>query len=371
MRKPCLDAPAAAVFTAGTRRIAIGAREVVMDATTRLWFSTSGFMPHGHCYLWTPTLLWMHLGSDVLIGISYLVIPVGLYMLRRRRPDLEFSWLFLSFSLFIVACGFTHWMMAWDIWHAEYWLEGALKLLTAALSIPTAFMLWRALPLVIAMPSHAALTRANDEKQILLKEIHHRVKNNLAVISSLFYLESTYTRDDATRALLQQSQDRVRAMAMVHEALYRSESLAEVDLAEYAEALCRQLLSTYAGPDGQVALETEMESVRMSIELAVPCGLIINELMTNSLKHAFPVGAAGTIQVSLKRTAAGGCVLSVSDNGVGLRGEPNSTQSLGLRIVRLMARQIDAVFELGSRGQGARASLTWDALTVGPAGKYS
>jgi len=335
-----------------------------MDSTTHRWFDTTGFMPHGHCYLWTPSLLWIHLGSDILIGISYLAIPVSLFLLRRRRPDLEFNWLFLSFSLFIVACGLTHWVMAWDIWHAEYWLEGSLKLVTAALSIPTAYMLWRALPLVIAMPSNAALTRANDEKQVLLKEIHHRVKNNLAVISSLFYLESTYTRDDATRDLLQQSQDRVRAMAMVHEALYRSESLAEVDLAEYAEALCRQLLATYARPGSRVELETQMESIRMSIELAVPCGLILNELMTNSLKHAFPSGTAGKISVSLERTGTGGCVLSVSDDGVGLREETNTAGSLGLRIVRLMARQIDAVFELGSRDRGARASLTWAALAA-------
>ena len=94
----------------------------------------------------------------------------------------------------------------------------------------------------------------------------------------------------------------------------------------------------------------------------MPCGLILNELMTNSLKHAFPVGASGTIQVRLKRTATGGCTLSVSDDGIGLRQEANTAESLGLRIVRLMARQIDAVFELGSPDRGARASLTWSAL---------
>jgi two-component sensor histidine kinase len=326
------------------------------------WFDKTGFMPHGHCYLWTPSILGMHVVSDVLIGTAYLVIPIGLYALHRRRPDLDFNWLFVCFSLFIVACGITHWLSAWDIWHAEYWLEGAVKVITAILSIPTAILLWRALPRLVALPSHAALTRAHDDKELLLKEIHHRVKNNLAVISSLFYLESTYTDDESTRALLQQSQDRVRAMALVHEALYQSEALGEVDLAEYAGALCQQLLATYATPDRPVELKTDMDSLRMNIEIAVPCGLILNELITNSLKHAFQDRASGAIELIFRRTPGGGGVLRVRDNGGGVPPAHAGSNSLGLRIVRLMSRQIDAVFNLASTTAGAEASLTWTTL---------
>jgi two-component sensor histidine kinase len=337
-----------------------------MASTAGGWFDSTGFMPHGHCYLWTPAILGMHVVSDILIGLAYLVIPIGLYQLHRRRPDLDFNWLFVSFSLFIVTCGVTHWLSAWDIWHAEYWLEGFVKVLTAALSIPTAILLWRALPQLIAPPSHAALTRAHDEKGVLLKEIHHRVKNNLSVISSLFYLESTQTEDEAARALLQQSQDRVRSMALVHESLYRSESLAEVDLAEYATTLCEQLLSTYRRADTDVRLTTDLEPVRMNIELAIPCGLILNELVTNALKHAFRPGESGEIHLSLHRTEAGGCVLTVRDRGAmprpaSERGPPPK-DSLGLRIVKLMAQQVDAVFKLDLSPTGAEASLTWRVL---------
>lgn len=332
------------------------------------WFDSTGFMPHGHCFLWTPSLLLMHVVSDVLIGLAYLVIPIGLYVLRRRRPDLDFSWLFVCFSMFIVSCGLTHWLAAWDIWHTEYWLEGLVKVVTAALSIPTAMLLWRALPRLIALPSHAALKRAHDDKEVLLKEIHHRVKNNLAVISSLFYLESSQASDEATRALLQQSQDRVRAMALVHEALYRSENLAEVDLAEYSASLCSQLLAVYALPGSEVKLAMDVEPVRIGIDLAVPCGLILNELVTNALKHAFPKGAAGELRLVLRRTETGGCVLSLRDNGVGLRPERiPGADSLGLRIVRLMSRQIDAAFELVSTATGTEASIIWRALGAAPA----
>jgi two-component sensor histidine kinase len=336
--------------------------------STARWFDQSGFMPHGHCYLWTPSILGMHVVSDILIGTAYLAIPVGLYELHRRRPDLDFNWLFVSFSLFIVACGITHWLSAWDIWHSEYWLEGGVKVLTAALSIPTAVLLWRALPRLVALPSHAALSRAHDDKELLLKEIHHRVKNNLAVISSLFYLESTYTSDESTRALLQQSQDRVRAMALVHETLYQSEGLGVVDLAEYAGALCQQLLATYATPDRPVELKTDMESLRMNIEIAVPCGLILNELITNALKHAFQDRGSGAIELIFRRTPGGGGVLRVRDNGGGVVAAQAASNSLGLRIVRLMARQIDAAFNLASTAGGAEASLTWTTLATAARG---
>jgi PAS domain S-box-containing protein len=196
-----------------------------------------------------------------------------------------------------------------------------------------------------------------QDKEVLLKEIHHRVKNNLAVVSSLFYLESTYTHDAPTMKILQESQDRVRAMALVHEALYSSENLQAVDFGEYGVKLSEQLLQTYASESTHIRLTSDVRSVRLDISRAVPCGLILNELMTNALKHAFPAGRSGQIRISLTEQN-GECVLKISDDGVGLAPGSTSGTSLGLRIVRLLARQIDGEFAIESTEHGTEACLT-------------
>jgi PAS domain S-box-containing protein len=199
-----------------------------------------------------------------------------------------------------------------------------------------------------------------QDKEVLLKEIHHRVKNNLAVVSSLFYLESTYTHDAPTMKILQESQDRVRAMALVHEALYSSENLQAVDFGEYSMKLGKQLLQTYAPDSAHIRLTTDVQSVRLDIARAVPCGLILNELMTNALKHAFPAGRAGQICMNLSRKAHGACVLEISDDGVGLAPGSVDGTSLGLRIVRLLARQLNGEFAIESTDHGTRACLTME-----------
>jgi PAS domain S-box-containing protein len=208
------------------------------------------------------------------------------------------------------------------------------------------------------------------EKEVLLKEIHHRVKNNLAVMSSLFYLESRHARDANTRRILQESQDRVRAMAMVHEALYRADSLSEVDFADYARSLCQQLLTTYVVEGARVRLSTALEPVPLNIELAIPFGLILNEMMTNALKHAFPGGRAGTLLLALQRHGEHGCVLRLVDDGVGLdaHGVDPPQETLGLRLVRLLAGQLGGEFELLSRQPGTEARLTVPNLAHGMGG---
>ena len=199
-----------------------------------------------------------------------------------------------------------------------------------------------------------------QEKEVLLKEIHHRVKNNLAVVSSLFYLESTHTQDAPTIKILQESQDRVRAMALVHESLYRSENLEAVEFGDYAVTLCSQLLRTHISSASHVKLLPDVDSVRLSIALAVPCGLILNEMITNVLKHAFPSGQPGTIAIHLKRLEGGGVDLRVVDDGVGFVERSAPEDSLGLRIMRLLSKQIDGSFTLTaltSGGTEARLSL--------------
>ncbi|MDP3000291.1 MAG: sensor histidine kinase [Bryobacterales bacterium] len=179
---------------------------------------------------------------------------------------------------------------------------------------------------------------------MLLREIHHRVKNNLQVISSLLSLQSNKVTDPATRALLQASQNRVRAMAMVHETLYRSHDLSAVDCAEYLRALAGPLYQSYGLEPGAVQLRILAPAgMRISLETATPFGLIVNELISNALKHAFPGGRRGEIEVRLEPLGEGRFRLQVSDNGVGFAPDrdPRHSGTLGLRLVQALAEQLD------------------------------
>ena len=201
--------------------------------------------------------------------------------------------------------------------------------------------------------------REKQEKEILLQEIHHRVKNNLALICSLFFLQSTYTQDPATVRILRESQDRVRSMALVHETLYRSGDFASVNFGDYVRSLAGQLLQTYRLPGQTIRLSTELEKVDMRIDRAVPCGLILNELVTNSLKHAFPDARNGEIRITLNRQADGLHFLEVADDGAGLRHDvnPRTDHSLGLRLIRSLTQQLDGVFDITNAQPGTVARL--------------
>jgi PAS domain S-box-containing protein len=192
------------------------------------------------------------------------------------------------------------------------------------------------------------------EKEVLLREIHHRVKNNLAVINSLLYLQSSTTQDEQTLRMLQSCRDRVYSMALVHERLYRSEDLASVDFAEYTEELTNQLFRNHVLSADTIQLKLEVEKIPLDIDRAIPCGLILNELISNALKHAFPNGRSGEIRVSLQRTKNGGLILSVADNGVGLPDEATlqTRRSLGMRLVHSLATQLDTQIEFLHRDPG-------------------
>ena len=205
-----------------------------------------------------------------------------------------------------------------------------------------------------------------QEKETLLREIHHRVKNNLAVVSSLFSLESDYTKDDQTLRLLQEAQDRVGSMALVHESLYQSGNLAAVNFGEYTHTLLDSLVCTY-GPSRQIRFRTEVEEVLLSVDVAIPCGLILNELITNSLKHAFPADRAGEIYIGLHRGEDDQCVLRVADSGVGIPPglDAQNVRSLGLRIVRALTGQLNGEFQIRRANPGTEAWLSFsvkDAL---------
>lgn len=202
--------------------------------------------------------------------------------------------------------------------------------------------------------------RASEErKEALLREVHHRVKNNLAVICSLFYLQSTHTKDQESVQIFCDMENRVHSMALVHELLYGSENLARINFADYAQALASDILASHVSPGVPVHLKSELEPVIMNADLAVPCGLILNELISNAFKHGFLNGAGGEIKVTLRNGPEGTCTLCVEDDGVGIPAglDVNTNSSLGLRLVRSLTQQIRGVFEVIKIDPGTSARL--------------
>ena len=199
-----------------------------------------------------------------------------------------------------------------------------------------------------------------QEKEVLLKEIHHRVKNNLQVISSLINLQANSLDDPTLSAPFQDVRDRIRSMALVHEKLYQSESLAGVDFAEYTSSLLDYLWRAHDSSLSRVRLNRELQSVSISVETAVPCGLILNELVSNALKHAFQGRTEGEVTVTLRQALNGLICLRVSDNGTGLPPGLDWWQAptLGLRLVKMLAGQLNGSLGVKS-GEGTEFQLTF------------
>jgi PAS domain S-box-containing protein len=194
-----------------------------------------------------------------------------------------------------------------------------------------------------------ALQGSLKEKEVLLREIHHRVKNNMQVISSLLNLQSRGINDPALEKVFHESQTRVRAMAMIHEVLYESGDLAAIDLAAYVTKLARSLIRFYGAQADRIRLQVNAEAVSLGIDEIVPCGLVINELLSNSLKYAFPDGRRGKVEISARPTEAGEIVLVVCDDGIGLPPglDIRKTETMGMGIVvGLVENQLGGRVEL-------------------------
>lgn len=200
--------------------------------------------------------------------------------------------------------------------------------------------------------------RSLREKEILLREVHHRVKNNLQVISSLFSLQRERTENAELRALLDESRMRVQSIALVHEQLYRSSELAAIDFDEYLRSMLAAIRSSYGAT--RVELVVDAKGVLLEAEQAVPCALLVSELVSNALKHAFVGATDGKVWVHAQRDEHGRCRLEVADNGRGIPEELEWTKarSLGLRLVQSFARQLRGVIELDCKG-GTRFTVTF------------
>jgi two-component sensor histidine kinase len=351
----------------------------------------SGLTPHGFCLSWAPGLVALHAGSDAVIGLAYLSIPLALASFVSKRPDIKYGWVAYLFVAFIVACGMTHLLAILTLWVPAYGVEGLIKLVTAILSIATAGILWPLIPKVVALPSASQLERVNaelaitireqahtatllrdseaqvrvinaelesrvarrtaelveangrltdalGERDLLLREVYHRVKNNLQIIDSLLVMQSRQLADPDAKAALASLRSRVYALGLVHHQLMGSENLKTFDIGPFLDELSRNVVAGGAGRE--VSLSVGAVPLDVGLDFAIPLGLVVTELVTNSIKHAFPAGA-GNIDVTLNRDEEGMVVLVVSDDGAG-QGEspPASRSALGAVIIAGLVAQL-------------------------------
>ncbi|WP_236950963.1 sensor histidine kinase [Methanobacterium subterraneum] len=199
------------------------------------------------------------------------------------------------------------------------------------------------------------------EKEVLLREIHHRVKNNLQIISSLLSLQRLQVEDPQTADILWECQGRVRAMAMIHENIYQSQDIGRINFKNYVEMLLYDIFNLYRVNKKSVILEMRIKGVKMGIETAMPCGLVINELATNSIKHAFPQGK-GIIKIELK-TDDDAHILIIEDDGIGLPEnlDPQKSKKLGLMVVNTLVNQLNGEMEI-DRTNGTKFIIKFSEL---------
>jgi two-component sensor histidine kinase len=198
------------------------------------------------------------------------------------------------------------------------------------------------------LKSEQAIRASLREKETLLKEVHHRVKNNLQVIASLLRLQARHLRDEQARAMFEESQNRVHSISLVHEMLYRAGDLSRVDFGDYLRSLATHLFEGWKGSTRSINISVEAAEVGLSVDTAIPCGLIINELVTNALKHAFPEAASGSIRITAAQEPPGWLKLMVQDDGIGIPENVNLRRSgsLGLELVNTLVRQLHAKLEV-------------------------
>jgi two-component sensor histidine kinase len=200
------------------------------------------------------------------------------------------------------------------------------------------------------------------QRETMLREIHHRVKNNMQVMSSLLSLQSRVAPNPAASRILEENQNRIQSMALLHEILYQSDDLSLVDFSKYIRRMMDHLFRSYGAENRQIRLFTELDAVGLELDDALPCGLVISEIISNSLRHGFPENRAGEVRVILRRESPASVLLALSDNGVGLPEnlDWSTTRSLGLRLVRALAEQLRARLDVRSQG-GTEVKLLFTA----------
>ncbi len=208
--------------------------------------------------------------------------------------------------------------------------------------------------------THEQLRHSLEEKELMLREIHHRVKNNLQVISSLLSMQASHIKEPEARNSFNISRDRVKSMSLVHEQLYRTSDMTRINFEEYINMLTAHLLDSYGEHGGRIKVNTKACNIKFGIDTAIPCGLIINELLVNSLKHAFPGNKEGEINIEIVSLGEGKYTLTISDNGIGLpkNYESLKNNSLGMQLVEALTIQLDGKM-LITNGKGSKFEISF------------
>jgi len=223
---------------------------------------------------------------------------------------------------------------------------------------------WYAIAIVHDITEHKRaeekIKASLKEREAMMREIHHRVKNNMQIISSLLRLQSRQVKNKKIQDFFNVYQNRIRSMALIHESLYRSEDLAMINFSDYINKLTTHLLAMYRTGSGNIDLRTEVDDVFLDINRAIPCGLIINEFVSNSLKHAFPEGVKGEITVKMYSDKKGKYILIVSDTGIGLpeKIDFGQVKTLGLQMVKDLVNQLNGTISL-YRKRGTTFKITF------------
>ena len=363
-------------------------------------FNPSGLTPHGFCLLWAPGLITLHAVSDAIIALAYFSIPLALASFAAQRKDLEYSWIIHLFVAFILACGTTHLMSIVTLWSPAYGIEGIIKVITAMLSIATAGILWPLIPKLVALPSasqlkqlnfqllfkvdeqertaqllresemhvrqsnaelerrveertaelvaaNARLSQAVEQRDLLLREVYHRVKNNLQVIDSIVILQTRRLTDPEAKNALQSLRRRLYALGLVHQQLMGSSNLKTFDVSPFLKELSENIMEGIGGRD--ISLSVRAIPMDVDLDFAIPLGLLVTELVTNSLKHAFPDGK-GKIDVALNRLEDGTFALLVSDDGTGYdileEAQKDRAAGLGTALIDGLVSQLKATIKV-------------------------
>ena len=289
---------------------------------------------------------------------TYSTLPPGSYVFRVKAANGDGVWNEEGTTLRVVI-RHPFWLLWW--FQALLTVLG-LGLLAALIRYRTRVVSGRARKLERTVAERTAeLRNANaqlgasvKEKDILIKEIHHRVKNNMQVVSSLLNLQSASLTDQAVIEIIKKSRDRVHSMALIHEKLYQSRDLARIDFEQYLRKLILHLFNSYRVDPGTVDLKLDVKGIYLDINTGIPCALIANELVSNSLKYAFPAGRGvrGEIAIAIRKAGDGPYALTIRDNGVGLPASfgLETSESLGLQIVRDLVAQLDGTIRVENQG---------------------
>lgn len=298
-----------------------------MPDTDVSWLNGEHFLPHGHCYMWTPGILWMHVIADILIAMAYFAIPFVLLYVARRRRDLPFNWLLVCFGVFIVACALTHVMDVWNVWHTNYWLEGLIKVITAAASVPTAILLWRSLPFILSVPSqrqlrdaNESLARANRELEAFTASVSHDLRSPLTTIAGqagLLELSMPNANEEQRRRLLR-IQNSVRQMSELIDALLVLSRISR-------HTLHREIIDVSALAES-IVQDLRQKDPHRNVEVEIQPGMsvhgdrrLINDLFINLLANAWKfTSRTATARIEVGQSQHGSmATLFVRDNGAG------------------------------------------------------